>query len=63
MTSKCIVCREAFKEGDKVQAFLRCPDDPEGSWTRPIGVDAGFQARSKIVNDNIKRKHGSCEVD
>ncbi|MCK5613715.1 hypothetical protein KAR91_68255 [Candidatus Pacearchaeota archaeon] len=59
--SKCIVCNKAFKEGDMLQAFLRCPEDPDGSWTAPIGVDRGYQERSERNNDTIRRKHLACK--
>lgn len=61
--SKCIVCRIAFIEGDELQAFLKCPEDPSGSWTTPILVDANYQKRSQVNNDSIKRKHLSCVYD
>lgn len=61
---KCTVCNIAFKEGDQMQAFLRCPDDPEGNWTTPVDVDASFQKRA--AESNLKpelecrRKHSHC---
>ena len=61
MISKCIVCDEPFKEGDYLQAFLRCPEDPEGSWTLPALVDKEYQTRAKINIDKIKRNHKDCE--
>ena len=59
--SKCVVCNKAFKEGDALQAFLRSPEDFGGSWTAPAPVDRGYQKRSATNNDNIKRKHFTCE--
>ena len=58
--SKCIVCGSPFKKDDKLQAFLRCPDNPDGSWTTPVVVDSGFQSRFVAMNDSIKRKHEGC---
>ncbi len=58
--SKCIYCKDEFKEGDMLQAFLRSPDDTQGSWTNPVEVDKDYQKRSKINNDKIKRKHIHC---
>jgi hypothetical protein len=52
-------CDKPFVEGDYMQAFLRSPDDPTGSWSKPSKVDAGFQARV-YKNDtfkNMKRRH------
>lgn len=57
---KCTICKKAFKEGDMLHAFLRCPDDPAGSWTRPIRVDANFQQRCAMNKDGITRKHVDC---
>lgn len=59
--SKCIVCKKLFVEGDMLQAFLRCPEDYDGSWTKPIKVDIGYQERSTRNNDKIKRKHLDCK--
>jgi len=58
--SFCIVCGQPFKEGDMLQAFLRCPDDLNGSWTLPALVDKEYQKRSAINKDNIRRKHSNC---
>jgi len=59
--SKCIVCKKVFIEGELLQAFLRCPEDPNGSWTAPIKVDNGYQERSERNNDTIRRKHLDCK--
>lgn len=60
--SKCIVCNKEFEEGDEVQAFLRCPEDTDGSWTESIIVDSTFNARVAMNSDRIKRKHFDCET-
>lgn len=61
---RCIGCNVAFEEGDMLQMFLRSPDDPEGSWSKPVEVDAGFQERcQRHDNENGfggKRKHAHC---
>ena len=57
MASKCVLCGEEFKEGDMLEAFLRSPDDPKGSWTTPVYVDAEFQARVESNKDKIMRRH------
>jgi len=54
MKSKCAVCGKEFKECDQLQAFLRCPEYPKGSWTWPVTVDAKFQERFERNSDNIK---------
>lgn len=66
--SCCVVCGEAFKEGDKLQAFLRCPEDPLGSWTKPYLVDKDYQKRSEENKakgnvDRVRRKHKDCQVN
>jgi hypothetical protein len=58
--SCCVYCNEPFKEGDSLQAFLRCPEDPDGSWAEPVVVDKEYQARSDKVRDKIRRKHYEC---
>jgi len=58
--SSCIVCGKAFKAGDHLQAFLRSPDDPRGSWAKAVLVDKGYQSRVKIINDRVKRRHVEC---
>jgi len=58
--SSCIVCGKKFKEGDYLQAFLRCPEDPNGSWTEPVLVDSEYQTRANAICDKIKRKHKEC---
>lgn len=60
MTSKCVICGEEFKEGDRMQAYLRSPDCPDGGWTAPVVVDSEFQWRYKRNDNNIKRKHEQC---
>jgi len=60
--SKCIVCNQDFKVGDYLQAFLRCPDDPKGSWTKPALVNENYQKRSLLNKDSIKRKHINCNT-
>lgn len=57
---KCIVCNQPFKPGDRLQAFLRCPEEPDGSWTNAVEVDSGFQDRVKQVGGAVKRKHEGC---
>lgn len=51
--SKCIVCHCPFKEGDLIQAFLRC-------WTKSALVDAEYQQRAARNKDGVKRKHEQC---
>lgn len=58
--SKCVVCGITFKEGDMVQCFLRSPDNPNGSWTKPVKVDTQFQARIARNNDKLSRRHSHC---
>jgi len=58
--SYCICCAKPFKEGELLQAFLRCPEDPNGSWTAPVEVDKDYQARSVKCMDKILRKHYEC---
>lgn len=60
MQSKCINCGFPFKEGDKLQAFLCSPNNPEGSWTKPVIIDADFQTRVKQNQSNVKRRHVDC---
>jgi len=55
--SKCVVCGKAFKSGDWLQAFLRSPDDENGSWTDAVQVDDLFQERIKFNGGKIKRRH------
>ena len=62
---KCMFCEQPFKPGDKLQAFLRSPDDPIGSWTDSVTVDEGFQKRhqrnlASQGNFNPKRRHEDC---
>lgn len=54
--SKCIVCDQAFKPGEHLQAFVW------GNWSRPAEVDTGYQKRSTMNNDKINRKHEFCGV-
>lgn len=61
MTCNCVICGKPFSAGDELQGFLCSPDDPQGSWTTPVIVDAGFQERVKANNDNIQRKHSWCK--
>jgi hypothetical protein len=58
--SCCVKCGDPFKPGDTLQAFLRSPEDKKGSWTRPISVDAEFQARHRRNNDEVTRAHVQC---
>lgn len=60
VVAACIVCGKPFEVGDTISAFLRCPEDPRGSWTGPYPVDAGFQERHARNADKIKRRHGEC---
>jgi hypothetical protein len=60
--SKCVICNKEFVEGDLLQAFLRNPEDPAGSWTKPVEVDSEYQIRHARNQDKIQRKHHSCEV-
>ena len=60
--SRCCICNKPFKTGEYLQAFLRCPEDPKGSWTDPAMVDAEYQQRSQKVIDKIKRKHVECKL-
>lgn len=60
--ARCMVCKRVLKTGERMQAFLRCPNDPSGSWTKPVVVDPGFQERHMGNRDGIKRKHAGCEV-
>lgn len=62
LMSHCVVCNEPFEEGDLLQAFLACPDDPKGSWTKLVTVDSEFQNRHAANKDKVKRKHGRCHV-
>lgn len=64
--SRCVTCKEAFKEGDMIQAFLKCNADSEGSWTTPVEVDAMYQKRHAVNegvdgSTKIKRKHEHCK--
>ena len=66
MTDRCMVCRKPFKTGDLLQAFLRCPEEPQGSWTDPAVVDSEYQERAAKhkaagSGDNAKRKHFNCK--
>lgn len=61
-TSFCIVCDKPFQQGDFLQAFLRCPEEPLGSWTTPALVDKLYQTRAAKNKDNIKRKHRDCPL-
>ena len=61
--SRCIVCHREFKEGEYLQAFLRCTEDPSGSWTDSFRVDADYQNRAQCNNDKIKRKHETCKEE
>ncbi len=58
--SCCVKCGDPFEPGDTLQAFLRSPEDKKGSWTRPISVDAEFQARHRGNNDEVTRAHVQC---
>ena len=58
--SCCVYCTKPFKEGDLLQTFLRCPEEPNGSWTDPAEVDKDYQTRSVKVMDKISRKHFEC---
>lgn len=62
-TSKCVVCKKPFRTGDTLQAFLRCPDDPNGSWTTTVVVDEDFQKRFLSEGDLIQRKHSKCSLE
>ena len=57
--SACVVCNKKFREGDLMQAFLACPEDPNGSWALIVTVDADYQNRA---SDKIKRKHKDCDA-
>ena len=59
--SYCEVCGERFNAGDRLQAYLRSPDDP-GSWTEPVVVDDDYQVRFMRAPDKIPRKHVMCDV-
>lgn len=61
MTSKCVECGREFKPGEYLQAFLRSPEDPKGSWTEGVRVDEGYQERSLVNQDTIRRRHVSCK--
>lgn len=58
--SRCIVCNIPFKKGDTLQAFIGCPEDINGSWTKSVIVDEDYQKRSSLNQDKIKRKHATC---
>ena len=58
--SSCILCDIPFVSGDMLQAFLRCPEEPGGSWTLPVRIDSEYQDRHCVNNDKIKRKHAHC---
>lgn len=57
----CKYCKQEFKVGDKIQAFLRSPDDEQGNWTNSVMVDSGFISRAKKNSDDIERKHEDCQ--
>ena len=59
--STCLLCNKPFVVGDSLQAFLRSPDNSEGSWSEPVIVDSGFQARVLENRDKVPRKHTTCE--
>lgn len=61
LASRCSVCGVPFKEGGTFQAFLRSPEDEEGSWTKPVYVDAEFQNRHRRNGySEITRVHTEC---
>lgn len=53
----CIVCGKPFKSGDFLQAFLRSPDDPVGSWGPVVEAGDQFQTRAAINCDKVRRRH------
>lgn len=60
MKSRCVVCGVPFAAGDSLQAFLRNPERPEGSWTASVVVDPAFQNRCEVNKDNVRRRHTEC---
>lgn len=57
----CAVCECELKAGESMQAFLRCPEDPKGSWTKAVVVDADFKNRIREHGiGGMKRKHETC---
>lgn len=60
---KCMFCEKVFASGDKIQAFLRSPDDPVGHWTDSVVVDDKFQERHQRNQDKIKRRCVGCGPD
>lgn len=55
---ECYVCRELLMIGEHIQAFLRCPEDPNGSWTEPVELYCHLSGK-----DGIRRKHHACEAE
>lgn len=53
----CVVCGKPFEPGDRLEGFLRSPEDPQGSWGPTVEVDAQFQARVAINHDKVRRRH------
>lgn len=62
VNNKCIVCGDEFNVGDYIQAFLRSPDDPSGSFCAPVIVDPKFHDRIIENKDTVKRKHLNCDM-
>lgn len=58
--AKCCDCGCPFLLGELMQAFLRSPDDEEGSWTESVVVDANFQNRTAGNRHEMKRRHQDC---
>lgn len=61
MTSRCIICDEEFKSGDRLQGFFGLSPDPEPFWNKPVRVDEEFQSRVAVNGDNLQRKHENCK--
>lgn len=58
--SRCIICGREFVVGDEMQAFIRCIEEPEGSWSSTYVIDDGYQESASSNNDKIKRRHALC---